>query len=226
MTRSIDPLIDAMIGKEPAKQPAPPVEDEKEPNTTVLVWSLVIIGVIVAAILLFRSVYTPPEEVVKVDYNNYEFIRLPDEFWEFRWQKDDAVYHVPLRYNPTQLGNVTVTGYINNGFGRRRSVHIAVDPTNRTDLQYLSLGTAELSLNLLKAFGVNIVASCTRNETSSCMERPVVDCDDKNISVIIVREAPGPTVDMRGDCIVVQGENMGLLQAVDRLLFTFYGIMD
>ncbi|MEK6823188.1 MAG: hypothetical protein AABY13_05135 [Nanoarchaeota archaeon] len=226
MNKQLDPTIARAINP-PKEPPRPePVHVENEPTVKVLLWVIVVLGVLFMAILMIRSVYNPAPPVNKVNYNEWEFIQLPDRFWEFQWQKGTAVYNIPLRYNPTELGNVSITGALDPRFGARKDVYIAVDPSNQTNQQYVALGVGELSLNLMKVFGVDLIAACTRNETASCADRAVVSCErDTNKSIIIIREGKGPSVTQAGNCITVQGEKLDLLQAVDRLLYKFYNVM-
>ena len=231
MDEQIDPHIAAFTRKKPEHKPAPelPAElaPEEEPRNVVFLWVLIVIAILFVAVIMVRTVYHPGPPVNKVTYNKFEFTQLSDNFWEFQWQKGNAVYNVPLHYNPTELNNVTVTGQLDAAFGMRQEVYIAIDPSNRTDLQYEGLAVGEIGLNLIKAFQVDLKPACTRNETATCFTRPVVNCEnDPDKSIIIVREGAGPTVIQDGSCVIVRGKDMGLLQAADRLLFKFYKIMD
>lgn len=226
MRKELDPFIAARLAPKAQPLPAAEIAPEQEPKTTFLIWLVVLIGVVFVAIIMMRSVYDPGPPVNKVVYQEFEFVQLPDHFWEFEWQQGDAIYHIPLRYNPLQLDNVTVTGDIDSRFGERPELYLAVDPSNKTDQQFVALGVGEMGLNLLKVFGVELRPSCTRNETAACWERPIMTCEmDVDKSIIVIREGPGPTVIQNYNCIIVQGEKLELLQAVDRLLFKFYGIM-
>ena len=225
MAKHIDPIIQSMTAPDPKPVPKYEPHQEDEPNANLLIWFLIVLGIVFIGIVLLRSVYNPAPPVTTVMYNEWEFTQLQDGFWQFKWQNDNAEYFIPLRYNPTQLGNVSVIGTLSPSFGSRRNVYIAVDPSTEKDQAYVALGVGEIGLNLIKVFSVNLIPSCTRNETLSCTTRPIVNCQSVNKSVIIIREGPGPIVNQTGDCIVVQGKQLELLQAVDRLLYKFYKVI-
>jgi hypothetical protein len=174
---------------------------------------------------MVKSVWNPKPKAETINYNQYVFTQQQDGFWQFDWQRNNTVYHVPLRYNPTQLGNVTEGGKLSRQFGNQGTVYVAVDPSTEFNQQYVGVAAAELSLNLLKSFEVNVVAGCTVNETESCQSRPIINCNTTDLSVVVVHEGPGPILTYQGDCITVQATQFELIQAVDRLLYKFYGVM-
>jgi hypothetical protein len=225
---AIDPRIVGAIrnaGHPHKKDPAPPIAPGSEPKTYALIIAIVVIAVLLAAVLMVRTVWNPQPKAETITYNQFVFTHLADGFWQFDWQWSNNIYHVPLRYNPLQLGNVTVSGGLAGTFGNRTEFYLAIDPSTEYNQQYVGLAGAELSLNLAKAFGVKVVASCTVNETDSCQYRPVMNCDSENASVVVLHEGPGPSVTYAGDCITIQGNQFELVQAVDRLLYKFYGVM-
>ncbi len=196
---------------------------EHEPKYLILIWSIVIIGVLVVAAIMIYSATKPAPNPNLVTYKNYDFTRMEDGFWQFRWQSGTITYHIPLRYNPLQMENVTINGVLGDNFGED-GVTITVDPSDGADQQYVALAAAEIGINLVKVFSADMKAACTENRTDSCAIRPIVKCGD-NSSVIYLREASGPSVTFEGRCITLSGEGLELVQAVDRLLFMFYGIM-
>lgn len=208
---------------------APSVAPEREPGTILLVTAiaLVIIGVI--AVLMVRSAWVTPVTPADPDvliYNEFEFVKQSDGFWKFNWTNNGNVYGVPLRYNPTQVENVTVTGRINPQFGADGEVYVAIDPSMEANQQYVGLGAAELSISLMRVFGVKLIAACTVNETESCNIRPIRNCSDIRDSVIIVREGQGPSVTFDNKCVTIQGKELDIVRAVDRLLYRLYNVMD
>jgi len=227
MSKQLDPTIAAMTREHTPHKPVPEPHAEDEPGARVLIWTLVVIGVLFVAIILFRSAFVTTPKAETVTYNNFEFTQLPDTFWQFRWQREDAIFHVPLRYNPLQLENVTVKGTLSPSFGNRRDVYVTIDPSNQSTREHIALAAAELTINLGKVFGVNVVPACTRNDSYPCNVYETVTCQNPGErSVIYLQEAPGPAVEQRGDCIVVRGERWDIVQAVDRILYKFYKVMD
>jgi len=193
-------------------------------ETKAVIWMLIImaigavIGIMLSSVYRFNSV---PDN--KVAYNEFVFERTYDGFWKFAWQDAGEIYSIPMRYNPTQLGNVTIRGSFSPGFGQR-PVYMTVDPQENASYQYVGLAMAELGLGLKKVLQVELLPACTRNVTA-CQNTTIVRCGDPEKSVIVIREGPGPIVDIQGDCVIIQGDRFGMLQAVDRLLYKLYRVM-
>ncbi len=215
-------------GHQHRKEDIPAVAPEQEPKTILWVMALAFLAIAIISVFMVRSVWVtpvaPPNPNVLI-YNQYEFVKQADGFWKFNWTDNGNVYGIPLRYNPAQVENVTVTGRINPQFGAGGEVYVAIDPSIESNQQYVGLGAAEMSISLMRVFGVKLIASCTVNETESCNIRPIRNCNNTADSVIVVREGDGPLVTFDNKCITVQGRELDLVRAVDRLLYKLYNVM-
>jgi len=118
---------------------------------------------------------------------------------------------------------VSITGSLNESFNRP-DVYITFDAT-QGNFSTLALATTELSLNMVRALQVKPIAACTNNESDACVERPIVQCTDKNTSVILIKDEGEAKIWLKGDCIILFGKDLELLRAVDRLLYQWYGVM-
>lgn len=155
-------------------------------------------------------------------YNNYAFVEAGN-MWYTRWQKGNNLYTIPLRFNPRQVENVTIIGELDKRFDPK-NLYITFDP-RKEPFAYVALGAAELSINLVRALDAVPTAACAYNTTAACSARPIVTCQDEDKAVIFIREANETAVLLNGNCIVIQGDQMNLLKAVDRVLYIWYGIM-
>jgi len=224
----IDSTIDRVINKDkPKAPPVPDIAPEKEPTNMIFILTLAIIGVLIIGIFVIaafnddRVPERPKGQVI--EYNNFEF-EFYDGLWWGLWARDDIEYILSLRYNPVQTLNVSIEGRISETF-ERDTIYVTFDPTKEKQA-YVALAAAELSLNLARAIGVDVIAACTMNETEACANRPIVTCDSENISVIHIEETEGPAnVILEGDCITLQGKELELVRSVDRMVYTFYGII-
>ena len=181
---------------------------------------------IVAAIFIvfFVSAWLFGEdEYETATYNYFEFVKI-DNIWYTEWQKDDVVYTLSFRNNPYEIEQLPIVGKLNDSFNRPE-IYITFNPAEG-NFSILALAAGELSLNLFRALQVKPIAACMNNATDDCIERPIVQCGDAGKSVIQIDTRGEPGVALRGECIILQGEGMGLLQSVDRLLYQWYGIMD
>jgi hypothetical protein len=182
-----------------------------------------ILGIIIAGIFIAGRFYTP-REPSRLIYNQFEF-KKADGVWKTEWQRDGQVYDITLRYNPKEVESVPVSGGLNGTF-KRQPFYLTFDPDeNSSDFKYLALGIAELGLNLVRGMGAQIESACTKNLSDACGDHAIVTCDDDDKAVFYLRTAPEPRVTLDGNCLVLEGKELDLLKAVDRVLYHFYRIM-
>ncbi len=178
--------------------------------------------VVVLAFLLF-GFPKQPEKVSKVEYNYFTFEEIGG-MWQTTIKVRDNVYEVIFRFNPEQVQDVYVTGDF-AGFGRD-PVYITFDPdANPDEFKYLALASSELSLHLIRALNVSVIAACTKNVTDACIDRPVVTCSDRDKNVVYLVAKPPTQITLDERCITLNGEGLELLKSVDRILFPWYKIM-
>jgi hypothetical protein len=222
---TIDHHIKNVMTQQPAEEPRHDMPADDGKNTKYLVWIILIIFVLVAAIVAVRYfVNTTERKGEIVEYNHYEFEKREGLWWSI-WQNGNIQYILSLRYNPVQTLNTTINGALTQTFDQRDTIYVTFDPRPE-DLSYVALSAAELSLNLANAMGVDVQAACTVNETEACATRPIIDCNTQNVSVILLQNInTTANIAMKNDCITLSGKDFELTRAVDRLLYTFYGII-
>jgi hypothetical protein len=219
------------------KPTEPAINEKKSDSDRTLLIAAGVIILMVAAIVAIRYIF--PEKPKTIDqiiddtlnghdtennflYNNFAFVKVGNT-WVTRVQKGDKLYTVPLRFNPKQLEDVQIVGELDKRFVPS-NLYITFDP--RGDVfTYVALAAGELSINLAQALDVLPTAACAYNVTEACYDRPIVSCQDNDKAVIFLREANETMVILQGNCMVLQGEEMNLLKAVDRVLYIWYGIM-
>ncbi|MFH1053942.1 MAG: hypothetical protein V1740_06005 [Candidatus Woesearchaeota archaeon] len=193
---------------------------------------ILLIAVVIMAFIIFiggsyfyNKYYTVPEPIVEtITYNGFEFVYYED-LWHFQWQRENDLFNVHLRFNPKEVEDVPVE--IKNPFNNlsTETVYLAFDPLGN-NTEYMVLATGELGLSLKKVFGKNPNGTCTRNETEACNDRPAINCDNTNQSVIILEEKGDSKVTVDDNCLIISGERIELLRAVDRVLYEWYGILE
>ena len=192
----------------------------KKPTQIFLLFFFLLVFLIIF-IVAFWSIFPQPK-ANKIEYNNFEFIRKQGH-WEFDWQQGNTVYTIPLGFNPKQLEDVPIRGTLNESFNRPE-VYLTFDP-EEGNFSVLALAATEVSLNLVRALNVLPIASCIKNVTGVCDDRPIVTCEDNNKSVILLNDKGKAGIILKGDCIVLNGANFDLLKSIDRILYQWYGVM-
>ena len=200
----------------------------------------VIIGLFALG-FLSRFVYNNPTGAVTIDelhkmnlegktsdinyvYNGFSFVYV-DNLWYTQVQRnDDTLLDVPLHFGPKDLEDIPVTGRINEQF-KQPVMYVTFDPTG-SNLKFVALSSAELSLNLAKGIEVLPIAACDKNETRACMNRPIVTCEDEDKAVIYLKQTNSTgAVRLKGNCVEVLGDEWELVKAVDRFLLQWYQVM-
>ncbi|MBN1645139.1 hypothetical protein JW851_03830 [Candidatus Woesearchaeota archaeon] len=204
---------------------------KEEPPTSLLtkkfyiLLALVFIFVFVFVFFGVKLIY--PEKAITyptIEYNGFLFEQVGG-LWHTTWVNNGQTYRISLRYNPKETEDVPIFGTITETFNQH-DIYISFDPTaDSSEFKYTALANAELSLSLVKAFGKNPIAACIKNETIACENRPIVNCETSNKSVIIVAANGDPAVLMKDNCIILKGAELDILKSTDKLLYTWYRIM-
>ncbi len=196
--------------------------DEPEGKNTTLYFLIaaLILVVVIAGVYVLKNNHTTQEN--EVTYNNFKFVKV-ESLWFTQVQIGNQLYNVPLHYNPYEVENIPMVGDVDERF-QQGSIYVTHDPGD-SNLGYVAVSAAELSLNLATAFGVEPVAACSRNVTTACATRPIINCENTNASVVYLKEANFTRVDLRGNCIVIQGTGQELIKATDKVLYVWYRII-
>ncbi|MBI4150667.1 hypothetical protein HY492_00925 [Candidatus Woesearchaeota archaeon] len=221
---SIDPALDA--ARPPVNPAAVPNIPEEEPKNTILLWSVGIIIVLVAAIFLIRLFYAPELQRGELQtYGNWEFERVQG-LWQTLWQIEGTQLILNFHYLPQETLNtsILVTPSWDPAAFDRNEVFIAFDPTKENQA-YVQIAATELAFKL-KSLGFNISTGYTRNASEEFPPRPVVGCSTPNASVIIVDDVNRTaSLLFEKTCVLIQGNQDDLVRATDRFLYTFYSII-
>jgi len=194
------------------------------------------IGLFVAVLLLIFSgalfvgrwiVHEPTTNASEtITYNQFVFTKQQD-IWATQWQHNGKLYELNLRFNPVEVENVPVIGALNTSLFNQREVFITFDPNILSNYKYVALAGGELGLSLKRALGREPIFACTTNETTAeaCLNSPPVTCDDADKGVILIQPANTTEIHLSANCIVLQGQDLELVRAADKLLYLWYGIM-
>jgi hypothetical protein len=207
------------------RKPTITTDDEQKalPPWKAFLILIAILAAIAAIVIILPRFYTPssPNRLV---YNYFEFQKIGGA-WHTNWQRGNTTYDVSLRYSPLEVENVSVSGTGLNDTFMRQPFYLTFDPDdNSTNFQYLALTMGELGLNLVRGLGAQIQIACTKNISDACEAHPIITCADDQ-AVWYIRSANETKVLLQGNCIIIQGNELELVKAADRVLYHFYKIM-
>jgi len=156
-------------------------------------------------------------------YNGYSFVKA-DGLWWTEMNKFGTLLKIPLHFGPKELEDIPITGTLNPTFNEGDKVYIAIDPDVQN--KYYTLAISELSFNTVKGMDRLPIGSCTK-ENWACDNRTIISCDNTQgkpvIELVIENETK---VELQGTCIKVSGREYGIVKAVDRILYQWYGVME
>ena len=201
-----------------------PVKENSEKIFIIgLVSVILIIAVIVGVFFYAKNNYTPAYETYTSE-NQFVFTKMAG-LWNTQWQRGDNLYNIHFHFNPAEAESVPI---IDTGFNLTKfnegPVYLTFDP-KEYGMAYITVAAGELSFNLVRALNVNVLAACTENLTG-CYDRQIKTCAS-NDSVIYLREANETKILLggaEGKCMIIQGSQMELVRAVDKLLFMWFKI--
>lgn len=227
------------------KKPEEKESEEKQGSDKILLYAIIII---VGLCLIFMSLrYVIPEEEQPLTiadahrlniqgklkpeqgyvYGPHSFINF-DGMWYFQVQSKGILVNVPLRFGPRDIEDIPLYGSIDDRFDNATTIYIAFNPLG-TDLPYVAVAVGELTQSLNTAFGNEVIAVCSEDcdyeVCSACKGRPVLNCNNTQHAIISLIQSEEPMVNLKGNCIEIQGTGPELVRHVDRLLLEFYGVV-
>ncbi len=162
-------------------------------------------------------------------YNKaYSFIRYDDQWYtSLLSQSGNTHFNFAFRYSPTEVEDVALTGTLDTDlFNSATQYYITFNPT-ASNLSNTVLAVNDFNQHMINTFLKTPIAACDRNETEACSLRPIITCESAQPTDIVVhiQQSTQLGVELRGNCIILKGEGLGQVKAVDRLLYHFYTIM-
>lgn len=209
------------------KESAAKTPEEKSKATKY--FFLGILGMIVVFLIFFyigKTLYKPPSPPV-VTYNKFVFENY-EGTWYTQWQSGKNLYNLGLRFNPYEAEIVPIKGtQLNDTFNDNKDIYVTFDPNaNKSELRYLTLAVAELGFSIQGPLQHNLVTACAKNETETCADRPIVDCNNNSLSVIYIVGHGETAVGVHNNCVILQGNELEVIRAADRFLYQWYGIIN
>ena len=223
------------------------VPEEKASLKSDKILLISIIGIVLILGIFFSVMYIPKPKINTVDDLNrknidgklgtdeegylykgvYSFVKSADLwFFQLKSPSGKSEYDIPLHFGPRELEDINPKGRLSSLFTNTTEIYITFDPL-APELQYTALAVGELDQSIITAFAKLPIAACDKNETSACSNRPIVTCDNiKDIPVIYFRYNETTEILYIDNCIIVQGNGMEQVRAVDRMLLQWYGVMD
>lgn len=231
-----------MISLEEKDNPTGKEEEEKKISDKALVFITIGIILIGAAIfgvrfLIKGNIPKTIEDLHKLNiegkldesqgyiYNGYSFVKF-DNMWHTKMMSPMRTreYNIYFRYGPKEAKDVPVYGTFNLSiFNNAKTYYVTFNPVS-DGLQYVALAANDFNQQMVNIFFKTPIPACDRNETEACASVPIITCDNTNDIVLYIVKANETSVNFQNNCIIVEGTDFELVRAIDKVLYTFYGI--
>ena len=156
----------------------------------------------------------------------YSFVFF-DSLWytQLKTPVGTRIFNIPFHYSPRDVDNISIKGSLNySNLERYKGFFMTFDPVD-TNLNYIAVSIGETDQVLLNAFGKNVIAACSKNETDACVDRPIIECNSTEAPVFYFKSGTEANVTYNNNCAVISGYKTELFRATDRMLFDFLGII-
>tara|TARA_Y100000310_G_scaffold47186_1_gene43804 strand:- start:31027 stop:31821 length:795 start_codon:yes stop_codon:yes gene_type:complete len=226
------------------------VEEKEEVKEVKLKSDRTLIVIALAIILVFGSIFAAryfteeqPETIddlhelnlkgkLKEDqgyvYNDaYSFVKFEDLWYtQLVSPQGTRLYNIQFRYGPKEVENINIEGSLNREvLNKVTEYYVTFNPTGN-DFSSVALAIGDFNTHMTKIFFKQPIASCDKNETSACVGRPIITCDNTDGLTLYVKEANNSRVYFDGNCMVVEGSGFDLIKGVNRVLYDFYDIIE
>ncbi|MBL7051351.1 hypothetical protein ISS04_04310 [Candidatus Woesearchaeota archaeon] len=199
-------------------------KQEKDSSIKYLIYSiLIVIGLF---LIFFNMGKLFPKNETSYTYNGFSFAKYGETwFTQIQPPGQNKLYTIELRYGPKELEDIPIIGKPEL-FLNINSTYVSFNPED-DELKYVGLATADLQMNLIKVFGITPVAACSKNENNNCpTDTPIKNCDNTNAPVILLQQDPVAFIEQKENCLIIQGDNLNLVKAADKLILYWYGIIE
>ncbi len=161
-------------------------------------------------------------------YNDvYSFVKF-DELWytQLISPKGTRLYNIQFRYGPKDVQEIKIFGSLNTDLlNNATDYYVTFNPTG-SNFSHVALAVGDFNSHMTNIFFKKPIAACDRNETLTCINRPIITCDNTYELVLYVKETNKTRAYYDDNCIVVEGSGFDLVKGVDRILYDFYNIIE
>jgi len=219
-----------------------PDEPEVPKKDTILIISIAIIIILLAAVFLIPKLVHPPYTLEQLHERNFQGKLPPDKGYvyngQFSFIYQDKLWYtllttadgsrrfsIPFHYGPREVEDILPQGFLNDTrLNEYDSFYITFDP-NDEDLAFIGVSIGETDRAFVEAYGKGVISSCIHNDSAACINHPIINCSSTEAPVFYFASEPDTRVLFLNNCIIVTGSKEELFRATDRMLFSIMGIM-
>jgi len=201
------------------------IDKDKIQNIFVIAITIAVIIFLLSVLFGVKYYYQPkPQETLK--YNTFNFVKQ-GAIWYTNWQRNEKVYQIGLRHSPAEVEKIPIIGNFSNDFNKNNKIYISFDPfSDNKTFKHQATAASELTTQLSGPLGRKPTAACTKGEqVKACQNRPIVNCDNKDLNVVIIKAEEPTQILLNNTCITIQGKDDELVKAAEKTLYVWFNII-
>ena len=78
---------------------------------------------------------------------------------------------------------------------------------------------------MVQVVGIVPQVACDRFQEGACEEVPLINCTNTESPVIYLTDEEGTSVTVDDNCLLIKGSGFELLKAMNRFLYSWFGVM-
>lgn len=173
-----------------------------------VVISIFIITVMVLSVIGFMLGNNEEQNTNTLKYNDFEFTKINDKFV---LEKDNKQFY--FDYFPDELQNITIPSFT---IVSPKYYFIFTPGEKDINMEY-SMQKLQYSLS---QFNIMTVLACDFEE--NCPDIPIKNCTDYSF---YFKKSENNTIFFDENCIILEGDNQFLSQAVDKINYKLLGVL-
>jgi hypothetical protein len=156
----------------------------------------------------------------------YSFVKFEDAWYtQLKSPQGTRIYNIQFRYNPKEVADIPIFGILdNNKLNNATDYYVTFNPVDG-NFSAMALAVGDFNEHMSKIFYKQPIAACDRNESTACIGRPIITCENTDKIVLYIKDSNVSSVRFEDNCVTVEGNGFELVRGIDRVLYNFYDIM-
>lgn len=202
-------------------------------------WKLIfIISVLVILIAIFLFINKDKNDNLDLPnyfmYNDIAFAKSDNNLWTFGIKYNENSYGILIHNTPLHLKEIEVIGDLKS-FLPSNNTYLSFDPRLWEKDQSFKIALSDFGIKLAalglliqeqKFFGSDNMYVCSEESDEICKTIGIKNCEDEDSKVILFTEDKNTYIIAEENCIRIYAKNDEFIKATDRILYSWFNIMD
>jgi len=191
---------------------------ERRERKSKTIIGLIITIIMVLSIVGYALLWGNSNE--SIEEKGYKFFKT-EKGWQTTVKIEGKKFTLLSYFLPSELENVSLNGAFALKDFRNKVIYITIYSDDEDVI------TAASFFRNLEPFVERIQFACPKEKEneSFCSDLPIKECkSDFNSAIIVIKKGDKPKVSFE-DCLIIEGEGLELIKAVQKAIFKIFGIL-